>query len=100
MAATCPRCHAPRDQHTNFCPACGARLLGRPRPLRRSTTDVKLAGVCGGIAETFDLDATLVRAAYVVATVLSGVLLGLLLYPLLVLVIPRRDADGQRSGAS
>jgi len=24
----------------------------------------------------------------------------LLLYPLLVLVIPRRDADGQRSGAS
>jgi phage shock protein PspC (stress-responsive transcriptional regulator) len=43
-----------------------------PRTLRRSTTKRLVAGVCGGIAERFEVDATIVRVAFVVATCLWG----------------------------
>ena len=39
--------------------------------LRRSREN-KIAGVCGGIAEYFNLDPTLVRIAFVIATIASG----------------------------
>jgi phage shock protein C len=41
-----------------------AAAFSRPR-LTRSTTDRKLGGVCGGIAEYAGLDPTLVRLAFV-----------------------------------
>ena len=36
------------------------------KQLTRSETDKKIAGICGGLAEYFDLDPTLVRVAAVV----------------------------------
>jgi phage shock protein C len=48
----------------------------------------QFAGVCGGLAEYFDLDPTLVRAVYAVATFFTGVLPGLALYVILALVVP------------
>ncbi|WP_394280861.1 PspC domain-containing protein [Corynebacterium sp.] len=47
------------------------------RRLVRSQTDRYIAGVCGGIAETYDINATLVRLLFAVATLLgfSGVIL-------------------------
>ena len=46
---------------------------GQPyRQLRRSQTDRKIAGVCGGIGEYFRIDPTLVRIAFIVATVVTG----------------------------
>ncbi|WP_432418619.1 PspC domain-containing protein [Corynebacterium breve] len=47
------------------------------RRLVRSRTDRMIAGVCGGIAETYGINATLVRLLFVAATLLgfSGVLL-------------------------
>ncbi len=50
--------------------------------LARSTNDRFLAGVCGGIAETYNVDATLVRLAFAVATLLgfSGILVYLVLW--------------------
>ncbi len=91
MATTCPSCQTAVDTQGQFCPHCGAPLAGAPRPLRRSNRDARIAGVCGGIAEYFGLDATLVRAGYVAVTVLSGVVPGLILYVLLIAVIPRRS---------
>ncbi len=44
---------------------------GRKR-LTRSRRDKKIFGVCGGIAEYLNLDATLVRIAFVVGTIASG----------------------------
>jgi phage shock protein C len=38
--------------------------------LRRSITDKKIAGVCGGIAEYFDIDSSIVRLFWVLAVVL------------------------------
>ncbi|MGC4081364.1 MAG: PspC domain-containing protein [Vicinamibacterales bacterium] len=46
------------------------------RRLVRSSTDVKLAGVCAGIADYFGLDATLVRVAWIVLSVLPGAVFG------------------------
>lgn len=55
--------------------------------LRRSHDRV-LAGVCGGIANYFELDPTLVRVAYVLISVLSAAFPGLLVYLILWLVMP------------
>ena len=40
-------------------------------PYRRSTSDRKIAGVCGGLAKYFGLDATLVRVLWVILTLVS-----------------------------
>lgn len=53
----------------------------------RSTTDRKLFGVCGGLAEYFQVDVTLVRVAWIVLTIAS-VGLGLLAYLVLWLAAP------------
>jgi phage shock protein PspC (stress-responsive transcriptional regulator) len=41
------------------------------RKLYLSRTDKKIAGVCGGIAEYFGLDSTLVRLAFVILALLG-----------------------------
>lgn len=42
------------------------------KKLYKSTHDRKICGVCGGIAEYFNIDATLVRLAWVAFTCLGG----------------------------
>ena len=54
--------------------------------LYRSRNDRKLAGVCGGIAEYYGWDPTLVRVAWIVLTLLGGS--GILIYLILWLVMP------------
>ena len=56
--------------------------------LYKSATDKKIAGVCGGIAEYFNVDATLIRLAWVLFCALGGS--GLLAYIIAALVIPDR----------
>ncbi|MDJ0978752.1 MAG: PspC domain-containing protein [Erythrobacter sp.] len=41
---------------------------GPPRKFRLDKTDAKLAGVCGGIANYFGMDAMIVRLIFVAAT--------------------------------
>lgn len=47
-----------------------------------------LAGVCGGIAEYFDLDPTLVRIGYVILSLIATGFPGLLVYGVLAIVMP------------
>lgn len=54
--------------------------------LMRSETDRMIAGVCGGLAEYLNVDPVLVRLAFVVLGLASGV--GLVLYVLLWLLMP------------
>lgn len=63
-----------------------------PERLRRSGRDRIFAGVCGGIAEYLRVDATLVRALFVLAAFVGG--LGLLLYLVLWLLMPADGAPG------
>lgn len=58
------------------------------KKLYKSDTDKKICGVCGGIAEFFDIDSTLIRLAWAVFAILGGS--GLLAYILAALIIPNR----------
>ena len=61
------------------------------KKLYKSKTDEKIAGVCGGIAEYFDIDPTLIRVAYVVLSLFSAAFPGVLLYIILMILIPNYD---------
>lgn len=63
-----------------------------PRKLYRSKKDRKIAGVCGGIAEYFNIDATLVRII-AFALLLPGGLPGILPYAILWLLVPEAPDD-------
>lgn len=52
-----------------------------------------LAGVCAGIAEYFNLDPTLVRVAYVLISFCCTGFPGLLLYIILALIMPEKEAE-------
>ena len=55
--------------------------------LRRSSTDKKLFGICGGAGEYFDVDSSIIRIAYIIFTVFSGGT-GILIYLLMYFIIP------------
>ena len=56
--------------------------------LYKSNENKMLCGVCGGIAEYFDVDPTLVRLGWVVLCAMVGS--GILAYIIAAIVIPRR----------
>ena len=60
------------------------------KSLTRSRNNKMIAGVCGGIAEYFGWDPTLVRVGYVLASLLFAGLPGLLVYIILAFLIPER----------
>lgn len=64
------------------------------KKLTRSA-DKKIAGVCGGIAEYFSVDPTVIRIAYVVLTFFSAGFPGLLLYLILMLLMPEKPQGGR-----
>lgn len=57
------------------------------------SSDRMIAGVCGGIADYFDLDPTLVRVGYALLTVFSMAFPGALLYVLLCFIMPKGTMD-------
>ena len=63
----------------------------RTRKLRRSVSDRWLAGVCGGLAEYFGMDATAVRVGYVLLSILSAAFPGILVYLILWFLVPERE---------
>ena len=62
------------------------------KKLYKSNTNRMLAGVCGGIAEYFNLDPTVVRLAWVAFCALGGS--GILAYIIAAVIIPRRPEEG------
>ncbi|PYR77143.1 MAG: hypothetical protein DMF87_16760 [Acidobacteria bacterium] len=57
--------------------------------LVRSNTDKRIAGVCGGLAEYFNLDPTIVRVAWIVVSVIPGLIVfGAIAYLMAWFIIP------------
>ena len=56
------------------------------KKLYKSHTDKKLCGVCGGIAEYFNIDSTIVRLIWALLTAFFGS--GVLIYIIAALVMP------------
>lgn len=89
----CPSCQKEIAPSSKFCYHCGARQpepsaapAAPPKKLLRSSTDKKIAGVCAGLAEYFDLDVTLLRLVWVLLVLFGGT--GLLAYVVAWIVIP------------
>jgi phage shock protein C len=57
------------------------------RKLYRSKSNRQLAGVCGGLAQYFNIDATLVRVLFILLAVLGGS--GLVLYLAMWIIVPK-----------
>ena len=56
------------------------------RRLFKSRYDKKLCGVCGGIAQFFNLDSTLIRLAWIIFTCLGGS--GIIAYSIAAIIMP------------
>ena len=56
------------------------------KKLYRSRTDKKLCGVCGGLAEYLEVDATIIRLVLALMVIFAG--FGVLAYLVAALVIP------------
>ena len=54
--------------------------------LQRSRTEKMIGGVCGGLADYFSVDPTVVRVLWVLLTLLGGA--GILLYVILWVIMP------------
>ena len=57
--------------------------------LYKSSENSMLCGVCGGIAEYFDIDPTIVRLAWVLFTACAGS--GIIAYIIAAIVMPRKS---------
>ncbi len=87
----CPHCQREIADNSNFCYFCGSRQhavgIARKR-LMRSAIDNKLAGVCGGFAEYLDVDPTIVRLAWILITLFTGLIPGLVTYFIAWMIMP------------
>jgi phage shock protein C len=66
-------------------------LKPQAQRLYRSRRERMIAGVCGGLAQYFNVDPVIVRVAFVALGLATGV--GLLAYIVLALVVPERPND-------
>jgi phage shock protein PspC (stress-responsive transcriptional regulator) len=96
----CPNCQKDIAEGSKFCYSCGAaqqQAAGTPPPpyayqaaprkrLVRSSTDNKIGGVCGGLADYFDIDPMIIRLIWVVLFFCAGT--GGLAYIILWIVLP------------
>jgi phage shock protein C len=90
----CSNCGKEIGEQPVFCQFCGTRVVPVPpfaqpmrkRPFARFSADKKIAGVCAGVARYFDLDASLVRALWLLCVLFAGT--GLIVYIVLWIVMP------------
>lgn len=89
----CPQCGREYAAKVNFCCHCGAAMFAPSAPrkkLTRSRRDKKIAGVCAGFAEYFDLDPTLVRLVWLMTALFVG--WGVIAYLLAWIILPEEPA--------
>ena len=71
----CGKCGKSYEGSVNYCCFCGAPTTVSPlaqKKLTRSRQNRKIAGVCGGFAEYFDMDPTVMRLLWVITAVFIG----------------------------
>jgi len=93
----CANCQKEIAAGSRFCYNCGAKQAETPgsaapasqttcRRFVRSTNNRKIAGVCAGVADYFDMDPTIIRVLWLIAVLCFGT--GLLAYLILWIVVP------------
>lgn len=61
------------------------------KKLYRSKTDHKIAGVCGGLGEYFQMDSVFFRILFLVIVLLGG--MGILVYLIMWVIVPMNSAE-------
>jgi phage shock protein C len=86
----CNACGKAIAQDGRFCSNCGTvqGILPTPKKLTRLRAERKIAGVCAGLAEYFNLDVMLVRILCIFLTLATGVCPGIVTYLLAWIIIP------------
>lgn len=93
----CTRCGIELDDKVRFCSDCGAATQNAaPRQgrtwsqgrLTRSREDVKIAGVCSGVARYLGADVTLIRILWVLLAIWPPAI-GLIAYIVCWIVMPK-----------
>ncbi|HYF10055.1 MAG TPA: PspC domain-containing protein [Candidatus Paceibacterota bacterium] len=67
--------------------------MPRVQKIYLSDTDKKLFGVCGGLAERFSLDSTLVRLAVVFTALVTAIFPVFITYVAAAFIIPHKPKD-------
>jgi phage shock protein C len=92
----CTKCGVQIDDQALYCSQCGAATMNATsarasqprRPLSRPREDIKVAGVCAGVARYLDMDVTLVRILWVVLSIYPPGA-GILAYFICMMVMPK-----------
>lgn len=58
------------------------------KKLYRSEKNKILAGICGGLGEYFDIDATILRLFWLLVVIFTGIFPGVIAYVLAIFIIP------------
>lgn len=66
------------------------------KKLYLSDKDKKIAGVCGGIAQYFEVDSTLIRVAWVLGTLFTGIFPGVIAYIIVAIIIPSKEESNNQ----
>jgi len=90
----CLNCQREISDYSNYCNFCGSKqqtpTSSASRRLMRSSTNSKIAGVCGGIAEYLNVDPTLVRLVWALLSLIPGCVFGgIVAYVLAWIIIPK-----------
>jgi phage shock protein C len=105
----CVSCQKTIADGSNYCCICGAKqpetasapyvppIIHRKK-LVRSINDRKVAGVCAGIADYFDIDPTIVRVIWLLATLIPGP--NIIAYVVLWIVLPEGYTGAVRTPAA
>lgn len=92
----CTRCGTQLDNAARYCTTCGqptvpaaqAAPSAPAKKLRRIVAQKKIAGVCAGFAEYFDMDVTLMRLIWV-GLLLIPPNIGIIAYIIAWIVLPK-----------
>ncbi|MCI1742273.1 MAG: PspC domain-containing protein [Prevotella sp.] len=66
------------------------------KKLAKSSKDVNISGVCAGIAEYSKINSTWIRIIFVLVTILTGCIIGIITYILLGRIIPENPLRDSR----
>ena len=90
----CTRCGIEQDEKACYCSQCGTATGNAPRRpathhrLSRSRDDVRVAGVCAGVARFLEVDVTLVRILWAALSICPPGA-GIIAYVICMFVMPR-----------